>query len=93
MLVAMEFSGNTNKDLWNYITKVLQWAKSDYSKVEFDSTKMIHSLRSDKKNTLTHQKLVLPDKNNKIQIVEFEMTEANLLNQARITERLLRGIK
>lgn len=93
MLVAMEFSGNTNETLWNYIMKVLQWSKSDFSNVEFDSTKMIKSLKNDKKNSQTHQKLVLPDKNNKIHIVEYQMTESYLLNQTQITERLIRGIK
>jgi 3-dehydroquinate synthetase len=93
MLVAMEFSGNTNETLWNYIMKVLQWSKSDFSNVEFDSAKMIKSLKNDKKNSQTHQKLVLPDKNNKIHIAEFQMTESYLLNQTQITERLIRGIK
>ena len=92
MLIAMEYSGNRNSKLTEYVLKILNWAKCDYSSVEFDADIMKKSLRKDKKNSKTIQRLILPNQNQTIQISEISLSEAELSKQARITESILRSI-
>lgn len=92
MLAAMEYSGNKDLGLIEFIYKILKWAECDFSTVVFDADRMKEALKKDKKNSHLIQRLVLPDINQRISLKELEMSDFELDKQVKCVENLLRGI-